>query len=135
MLVTIAKLNFIDNSSTIKKFTVKELEDLEIYNRKCLLAYFNYNFNFEEEQVADFDIDLTGDICCGYNVYQFDIRHYFKCSDDFVGLEIDGKEIKSYSFPPENSYEYTLCLLGTKIKNFYSKYVDFQFNEYHPPRR
>jgi hypothetical protein len=127
----VVKLIFTDDSSVIKNYTNDELFELGLYKRESLINFFENKFDVGD--IIDFDFVNSPD---GTEIYQFDIRNYFKYADDFVGMEIDGKEVKSYLFPSEDSYEYNVNLMGfDKIKDLYTKYVileveDNQYNYY-----
>lgn len=127
----VVKLIFTDDSSVIKNYTNDELFELGFYKRESLINFFENKFDVGD--IIDFDFVNSSE---GSETYQFDIRNYFKYADDFVGMEIDGKEVKSYLFPSEDSYEYNMNLMGfDKIKDLYTKYVtleveDSQYNYY-----
>jgi hypothetical protein len=114
----VVKLYFEDGSSVIKNYTTDELYELGLLN--SLTNFLENKFDLDGE-IEDYDFVDGPD---GSDVYKFDIRNYFKNNDDFVGLVVDGKEVISYEFPSEDSYEYNVNLLGLeKIKNLYTKYV------------
>jgi hypothetical protein len=127
----VVKLIFTDDSSVIKNYTNEELYELGLFNRDQMINFFENKFDVGD--IIDFDFVNSPE---GSDTYQFDIRNYFKYADDFVGMEIDGKEVKSYLFPSEDSYEYNVNLMGfDKIKDLYTKYVtleveDNQYNYY-----
>jgi len=127
----VVKLIFTDDSSVIKNYTNEELYELGLFNKDHLINFFENKFDVGD--IIDFDFVNSPE---GSETYQFDIRNYFKYADDFVGMEIDGKEVKSYLFPSEDSYEYNVNLMGfDKIKDLYTKYVtleveDNQYNYY-----
>jgi hypothetical protein len=123
----VVKLIFTDDSSVIKNYTNQELFELGLFNKDQLITFFEKKFGFEDGEIGDFDFVDSPE---GSDTYQFDIRNYFKYVDDFVGMEIGGKEVKSYLFPSEDSYEYNVNLMGfDKIKDLYTKYVCFELED------
>lgn len=121
----VVKLDFTDGSSVIKNYSNDQLWELGIYRRENLIEFFENKFDVGE--IIDFDFV---DSCEGSDTYQFDIRNYFKYTDNLVGIEIDGKEVGSYSFPSENSYEYNVSLMGyDNIKDLYTKYVTLEVED------
>ena len=121
----VVKFIFTDDSSVIKIYTNEDLLKLGFYDRVNLIEFFESKFDVGE--IVDFDFVDSSD---GSDTYQFDVRNYFKYANNLVGMEVDGKEIKSYIFPSENSYEYGIGLIGSdNIKNLYTKYVCFEVEE------
>lgn len=121
----VVKLNFTDGSSVIKNYSNDQLWELGLYKRQDLIEFFENKFGVGE--IIDFDFVDSSE---GSDTYQFDIRNYFKYADNLVGTEIDGKEIGSYSFPSEDSYEYNVSLMGCdNIKDLYTKYVTFEVED------
>ena len=122
----VVKLNFTDGSSVIKNYTDEDLWNMGVYVRDHLVSFFENKFGLEEGEITNFDfVDSEGS-----DTYRFDVRNLFKNIDGFVGIEVDGKEVGSYEFPSEDSYEYNVSLLGSdNIKDLYTKYVAFELEE------
>jgi hypothetical protein len=113
----VVKLNFTDGSSVIKNYNNSELYELGLLDSVAKFLEDKFGLEIESWDFADGPE--------GSDIYQFDIRNYFKSTDGFDGMEIDNKEVKSFEFPSEDSYEYNINLLGLeKIKNLYTKYVE-----------
>lgn len=118
----VVRLNFTDGSSVIKNYNDSELYELGLLND--LTEFLEDKFGLEIES-WDFANGPEGS-----DIYRFDIRNYFKSTDGFIGIEIDDKEVQSFEFPSEDSYEYNINLLGLeKIKNLYTKYVAFDVED------
>lgn len=115
------QLIFEDGSSVCKNIPPEELIQLEVWDGRELIDFFENKFLNGVEEIEDWVFVDSGDPGEGSDVYQFDVRNYK--NHHFVGKEIDGKIVASYNFLPEDSYEYNLIALGEDNPSLYAQFV------------